>query len=217
MSKAIYGKKLRMSKFFDENGRELLVTAIQAGPCPVVQVKTAETDGYRAIQVGFDPYTRKKGLNKPLSGHFGRAGVDPMRHLREIRVAEGEEYKSGDVLRAGLFEVGDWVDVSGTSKGRGFAGGVKRHGWGGGRATHGSMFHRAPGSIGQSSYPSRVIKGKRLPGRMGNERVTVQGLKVVRIDAENDLLYVRGNVPGANGGLLLIRESVKRKSKKSHK
>ncbi len=217
MLKAIVGKKLRMTKFFDEKGLEVPVTAVQAGPCTVIQVKTEEHDGYRAIQVGFDPYTRKKGLNQPLGGHFKKAGVEPTRCVREIRVGADEEYKPGDVLRAGLFEVGDWVDVTGTSKGKGFAGGIKRHGWSGGRASHGSMFHRAPGSIGQSSYPSRVIKGKTLPGRMGNDRVTVQGLRVVRIDPENDLLYVQGSIPGANGGLLLIRESVKKKAKRKHK
>ena len=147
MRKAIFGKKLRMTKFFDEHGLAVPVTAIQAGPCAVVQVKTEEVDGYRALQVGFDPYTRKKGLNKPLSGHFEKAGVEPMRCLRELRVPEGEGYKPGDVLRAGLFKEGDWVDITGTSKGKGFAGGIKRHGWRGGRASHGSMFHRAPGGL----------------------------------------------------------------------
>jgi len=216
MHKALVGKKLRMTKFFDAQGHAVPVTAVQAGPCVVVQVKSEEVDGYRALQVGFDPCTRKKGLNKPLSGHFKKAGVEPMRRLRELRIAGGEEYKPGDVLRAGLFKEGDWVDVIGTSKGKGFAGGIKRHGWRGGRASHGSMFHRAPGSIGQSSYPSRVIKGKTLPGRMGGERVTMEGLQVVRVDSENDVLYIQGSVPGANGGLLLIRESVKKKAKRRH-
>ena len=217
MPKAIYGKKLRMTKFFDENGREVPVTAILAGPCPVVCVKSQEVDGYRAIQVGFDPYTRKRGLNKPLSGHLKKTGTEPVRHLREIRLSDGEQYQAGDVLRAALFSPGDWVDVSGVSKGKGFAGGVKRHGWSGGRGSHGSMFHRAPGSIGASSYPSRVIKGKKLPGRMGGERVTVQRLQVVQVDTENNLLYIKGSVPGANGGLVLIKQSVKSLTDKKHR
>jgi large subunit ribosomal protein L3 len=214
MPKSIYGKKLRMTKYYDEAGREVPVTAILAGPCPVVQVKTGEKDGYRAIQVGFEPHDRKKGLNKPMAGHFEKNGVDVHRKLREIRLMEDEEYKPGDVLEAGQFASGDFVDVSGVSKGKGFAGGVKRHGWGGGRATHGSMFHRGPGSIGQSAYPSRVIKGKTLPGRMGNERVTTLGLQVVNVDAENNVIYIRGSVPGPNGGLVYIRESLKKKKAK---
>ena len=217
MLKAIFGKKIRMTKFFDENGLEVPVTAVQAGPCPVVQVKTEASDGYRAIQIGFDASKRKKSVNKPQGGHFEKASVEPTRYLRELRVSDSEDHKPGDVLRAGLFEEGDWVDVTGTSKGKGFAGGIKRHGWRGGKASHGSMFHRGPGSIGQSSYPSRVIKGKNLPGRMGSDRVTIQGLQVVRVDPENNLLYIKGSVPGANGGLLLIRNSVKRKPKRKHK
>jgi len=213
MPKAIYGKKVCMTRYFESTGREVPVTAIQAGPCPVVQVKSEETDGYRAIQVGFEAYNRKKGLVKPLTGHFKKSGVAAMRFLREIRLKEGEEYKTGDVLQADQFAEGDWVDVIGVTKGHGFQGGVRRHNWAGGRASHGSMFHRAPGSIGASSYPSRVIKGKRLPGRMGNDTMTVQGLKVVKVDAENNMLYVKGSVPGANGGLLLVRTSVKNKKK----
>lgn len=214
MPKSIYGKKLQMTKYFTEEGREVSVTAIQAGPCPVVQVKSKDKDGYDAIQVGYEPYTRKKGLNKPLTGHFKKWGAEPMRHLREIRTGEGEQFKSGDALTVGQFTAGDWVDVTGTSKGKGFAGGMKRHGWRGGRGSHGSMFHRAPGSIGASSYPSRVIKGMRMAGRMGNDRVTIQGLQVVFVDSENHMLYVKGSVPGANGGLVLVRESIKAKKAK---
>jgi len=213
MPKTIYGKKVKMTKSFDPEGREVPVTAIQAGPCPVVQVKTKGKEGYDAIQVGFDPYTRKKGLNKPLSGHLRKFNAEPVRVLREIRLAEGESFQVGEVLTVKQFEAGDWVDVCGISKGRGFAGGVKRHGWRGGRDSHGSMFHRAPGSIGASSYPSRVIKGMRMAGRMGNDRVTILGLQVVHVDADNHLLYVRGSVPGANGGLVYVRESVKKKKK----
>jgi large subunit ribosomal protein L3 len=153
-------------------------------------------------------------LNKPLTGHFKKWGAQPMRHLREIRTVEGEQIKSGDTLTVEQFTAGDWVDVTGTSKGKGFAGGMKRHGWSGGRGSHGSMFHRAPGSIGASSYPSRVIKGMRMAGRMGNDRVTIQGLQVVLVDAENHVLYVKGSVPGANGGLVLVRESIKAKKAK---
>jgi len=211
MPKSIYGKKLRMTKWFDEGGREVPVTAVLAGPCPVVQVKTLEKDGYRAVQVGFEALARKRGPNKAMAGHFQKSGVEVSRYLREIRLSADEELKPGDVLRADLFKAGECVDVTGVSKGRGFAGGMKRHGWSGGRASHGSMFHRAPGSIGQSSYPSRVIKGKALPGRMGAEQVTTQGLEVVQVDAENNLIYIKGSVPGANGGLVLIRQSLKKK------
>ena len=211
MPKSIYGKKLRMSKYFSEEGHEIPVTAIAAGPCPVIQVKTKEKEGYDAIQVGLQPVTQKKGLNQPLTGHLKKNGIDPVKYLREIRLNQGEEYKVGDVLTVEQFAAGDWVDVCGVTKGRGFAGGMKRHGWHGGRATHGSMFHRAPGSIGQSSYPSRVIKGKKLPGRMGNQRVTMMGLQVVQVDKENHVIYVKGSVPGANGGLVYLRESIKKK------
>lgn len=212
MPKAIYGKKVRMTRMFDADGQVIPVTAVQAGPCPVVQEKTAEKEGYRAIQVGYEPRSRK-GVNRPMDGHFKRAGVQATHYLKEIRLKEDEEFKVGDILDVGQFEEGDSVDVTGVSKGKGFAGGVKRHGWGGGRATHGSMFHRAPGSIGQSSYPSRVIKGKTLPGRMGDERVTVQGLRVMKVDAENHIIYLKGSIPGANGGLVMVRESVKSKKK----
>jgi large subunit ribosomal protein L3 len=202
----LIGKKVGMTQLFDENGKVVPVTVIEAGPCPVVQRKTAASDGYEAIQIGFWPQLKAKRVTKPMRGHFENAKVAPQKHLREFRLgpAAPSGYTVGQVLTVALFEVGEKVRVTGTSKGKGFQGGVKRWGFRGGPATHGSMFHRAPGSIGASSFPSRVFKGHHMPGRMGGALTTVKGLKVVKIILEQNLLLVRGAVQGPAGGLLTI-------------
>lgn len=211
MAKAIkqglIARKRGMTQLFGEGGNAIPVTVLEAGPCTVVQVKTRATDGYEALQLGFEP--KRKNVTKPMAGHFKKAKVDPTRVLREIHLETTEGYQVGQTLTVELFKPGELVDVTGVSKGRGFQGGVKRHGWSGGPATHGSMFHRAPGSIGASSDPSRVFPGHHLPGRMGADRVTVSHLEVVRVVPEQNLLVVKGAVPGATGGLLLVRKSVK--------
>lgn len=206
MSIGLIGKKVGMTQLFDENGKVVPVTVIEAGPCPVVQRKTAASDGYEAIQIGFWPQLKAKRVTRPMRGHFENAKVAPQKHLREFRLgpAAPSGYTVGQVLTVALFEVGEKVRVTGTSKGKGFQGGVKRWGFRGGPATHGSMFHRAPGSIGASSFPSRVFKGHHMPGRMGGALTTVKGLKVVKIILEQNLLLVRGAVQGPAGGLLTI-------------
>lgn len=209
--RAILGTKMRMTRVYSEDGTAVAATAIEAGPCPVVQVKTREKDGYEALQVGLDELTKKNLVNRPKEGHFKRAKVNATRHLREIPRPNGEDIQPGHVIKADIFKPGDRVDVTGTSKGKGFQGGVKRHNWHGGRATHGSHFHRRAGSIGAASTPSKVMKGKNMPGHMGHERITVQSLEVVHVDAENNLLFVKGAVPGTPGGLLIIKEAVKTK------
>jgi large subunit ribosomal protein L3 len=198
-----------MTQIFGDDGNHLPVTVIQAGPCTVLALRTRQSHGYDAIQLGFEP---KKKVAKPVAGHFKKVGVEPMRVIREIRLEKGEMlqgYQVGQTVTADLFKPGELVDVVGVTKGKGFQGGVKRHGWYGGDATHGSMFHRAPGSIGASSDPSRVWPGHRLPGRMGGERNTVLNLRVVRVMPEQHLVLIRGAVPGANGSLVVIRKSVK--------
>jgi large subunit ribosomal protein L3 len=200
-------RKRGMTQVFGKDGNVIPVTVLEAGPCTVVQVKTQASDGYEAIQIGFEP--KKKNVTKPMVGHFKKANVTPVRVLREVRLKTTEGYQIGQTLTVEQFKPGELVDVSGVTKGKGFQGGVKRHGWSGGDATHGSMFHRAPGSIGASSDPSRVYPGHRLPGRMGGDRRTVAHLEVVRVMPEQNLLLVRGAVPGATGGLLLVRKSVK--------
>ena len=203
--KGILGRKIGMAQLFDEKGQALPVTVIEAGPCYVTQVKTVGTDGYNAIQIGFG---HAKTLNKPESGHLG--DLAPLRHLREIRTDDSAEYKVGQLINVSLFELGEAVDVTGVSKGRGFAGAVKRYGFSGGPKTHGQSDRlRAVGSIGSGSTPGRVKKGKRMPGHMGNRRVTTLGLGVVRVYPDRNLLAVHGAVPGAKKGLLLIRNSVK--------
>jgi large subunit ribosomal protein L3 len=203
----ILGKKLGMTQIYMEDGTAVPVTVVQAGPCLVVQRKTAGEDGYEAVQLGLVEEGRKVRVGRPREGHFKKAGVAPMRSLVELPVMADDEAKAGDQVKASVFAVDDYVDVIGASKGKGFQGVIKRHGFGGGRATHGSMFHRAPGSIGQSAYPSRVFPGTRLPGRMGGERVTVKNLKVVKVDEENNLLYLRGAVPGAKDNFLTLRRA----------
>jgi len=206
-SEGLIGRKVGMTQLFSEDGRQLPVTVIQAGPCTVVEVRTKATHGYDALQLGFEP--KKKNVTKPAAGHFKKAGVGPMRILREMRLGKLEGYQKGQAVTVELFSPGELVDVSGVTKGKGFQGGVKRHGWHGGDATHGSMFHRAPGSIGASSDPSRVWPGHRLPGRMGGDRRTVLNLQVIRVMPEQNLLVVQGAVPGASGSLVLVRKSVK--------
>ena len=197
-----------MTQVFDDDGRVVPVTVLKAGPCVVVQRRSASRDGYEAIQVGLVDYLREKLVNKPAKGHFARAGVEPVRYLREFRLAPGEEgLQPGDRILAEHFKPRERVDVLGVSKGKGFQGVVKRHNFHGGGATHGSMFHRAPGSIGQSAYPARVFKGVRLPGRMGGNRVTVQGLEIVEVHPDDDVILVRGAVPGARGGYVAIRRA----------
>ena len=207
MKQGLIARKRGMTQVFGDDGNVTPVTVLEAGPCTVVQLKTRARDGYEALQLGFEP--KRKNVSKPLAGHFKKANLVPSRVLREVRVESLEGYQVGQTLTVDLFKPGDLVDVSGVTKGQGFQGGIKRHGWTGGEASHGSMFHRAPGSIGASSDPSRVFPGHRLPGRMGAARVTVPHLEVVRVVPEQHLLVVRGAVPGATGGLVVIRKSVK--------
>jgi large subunit ribosomal protein L3 len=209
MIKGILGKKLGMTRVFAADGRCIPVTVVEAGPCVVLQKKTAATDGYDALQLGFG--TRKTHrVNQPEMGHFRKVGKGAFAHLREIRAENVDGYQVGDEITCdSVFAAGDIVDVTATSKGKGFQGVIKRHHYSGGPETHGHMFHRAPGSIGSSSFPSRVWKGKTLPGHMGSERVTVQRLKVVEARPEENLLFVSGAVPGARGGLLVVRKSKK--------
>lgn len=208
MLNAILGRKLGMTRVFTEDGRWIEVTLLQAGPCTVVQRKTTDGDGYEAVQVGFEERKEKK-TNKPLAGHFKKHGVTPKRILKEFRVEAGTELNPGDTIKSDIFKRGDRVDVQGRSKGKGFAGVIKRHAFGGGPGAHGSHSHRVPGSIGQSADPSKVYKGKRMPGHMGDKNITTQNLEVVVVDAEKNLLGVRGAVPGANGGLVIVKQSVK--------
>jgi large subunit ribosomal protein L3 len=208
MVTGIIGRKVGMTQLFLEDGTVAPATVLQAGPCVVVQGKNAESDGYEAVQLGFVEDNPIRA-NKPTAGHFKKANVPPTRVRREVRLAKGAEApKLGDQVLCSIFNTGERVDVVGTSKGKGFQGTVKRHHFRGGDKTHGSMFHRAPGSIGASSYPSRVLPGMRMHGHMGSDRVTTRNLKVLKVDAENNLIVVRGAVPGANGNYVLIRKAV---------
>jgi large subunit ribosomal protein L3 len=209
MVNGIIGKKIGMTQLFLEDGTVEPATVLQAGPCVVVQAKSADKDGYEAVQLGLVSAKQYKA-NKPTAGHHKAANVPATRVRREVKRVNGADApKPGDsIVVANVFNQGERVDVIGTSKGHGFQGVMKRHHFGGGQATHGSMFHRAPGSIGASSYPSRVVKGMRMGGHMGDARVTVRNLKVLRIDADNNLMVVRGAVPGANGGYVVIRKAV---------
>ncbi len=209
MVDGLIGIKVGMTQVFDANGNVVPVTAIKAGPCIVVQVKSQNADGYDAIQLGLVEFIRPSRVNKPKSGHFKKAGVPPCRVLREFRSGNGEEApKVGDqILVNQVFKLDDKVDVLGTSKGRGFAGLIKRHHFGGGAASHGSMFHRAPGSIGASAFPSRVLPGMRAAGHMGSDNVTTQNVKVIRIQEQDNILLVKGAVPGRNGGYVVIKKA----------
>ena len=202
------GKKIGMTQIFTEEGVQVPVTVVAVEPQVVVQRKTTDIDGYEAIQVATGA-VKEKRVNKPLRGHFDKAGVEYKRVLREFPLAEGEDFNVGDELNVTVFEEGDKVDVTGTSKGKGTAGLIKRHNFGRGRETHGSKFHRMPGGMGAASYPGRVWKGHRMMGRMGNERVTVQNLEVVRVDADNNFLLIKGAVPGPKNGLVRVRATVK--------
>ena len=206
MLRGYLGKKVGMSRVFRDDGRVVPVTMIQAGPCSVTQIKTKESDGYQAVQLGFDPV---KKLNKPKSGHL--KGSSPVRHLREVKADDVGEFELGQQIGVDIFEPGELVDVIGTSKGRGFAGVMKRHGFGGGPRTHGQSDRaRAPGSIGGGTTPGKVCKGLKMAGHMGNARITVKNLEIVQVDPERNLLFVKGGVPGAPNGLLMIRRTGKR-------
>jgi large subunit ribosomal protein L3 len=210
MLKGIFGKKLGMSQVFTNDGRRIPVTVIEAGPCVVLQKKTVDQDGYNALQLGFG--TRKSHrVNKPEIGHLRKAGKGAFAYLRELRADSVDEYQLGEEVTCGIFDAGDIVDVTATSKGKGFQGVIKRWNFAGGRATHGSMFHRSGGSIGASAWPSRVFKGKKMAGQMGNARVTTQNLQVVEVRADQNLLLIRGAVPGPKNGLVMIRKGVKAK------
>lgn len=208
MQKAILGKKLGMTQVFAEDGTVIPVTVVLAGPVTVTQLKTVENDSYKAVQVGFTDIPERK-VNKPLKGHFDKAGVSYKKTLREFRFDDGVEYNVGDEIKADVFAAGDKIDVTGTSKGKGFAGTTKRWGTHRGPMSHGSGYHRGVGSMGACSTPSRVMKNKKLPGHMGVEKVTVQNLDVVKVDAEKNLLLIKGAVPGPKGGLLKIVNTVK--------
>jgi large subunit ribosomal protein L3 len=211
MITGIIGKKVGMTQIFDPDGTVHPATVIKAGPCVIVQAKTAQTDGYEAVQLGLVEEAPAK-VGKPLTGHYKKANVPPTRVRREVKVVAGpgnnDAAKAGDPVLVSIFASGDRVDVIGTGRGKGFQGVVKRHHFAGGAATHGSMFHRAPGSIGASSFPSRVVKGMRAAGRMGGGRVTIRNLKVVRVDADNHLLIVQGGIPGAPSGYVIVRKAV---------
>ena len=208
MKKALIGKKVGMTQIFDENGSVIPVTVIEAGPCVVAQVKTIENDGYEAVQLGFGEVKENK-LNKPVKGHFAKANVTAKKHLREFRLDSIEGIKVGDELKADVFAAGDKIDVQGTSKGKGFQGVIKRHGQHRGPMGHGSMYHRRPGSMGSTSTPGRVFKGKKLPGHMGRVTVTIQNLDVVKVDLDKNVILVKGSVPGPKGAILKIKSAIK--------
>lgn len=204
MAKAILGRKLGMTQVWGDGDRLIPVTVIEAGPCVVSQLKTVKRDGYSAVQLAYGDIKQNK-VNKPMAGHFAKAKVEPKRHVAEVRLDEGESAKVGDQIKVDIFEAGGQVHITGTSKGKGFQGVMKRHNYKGGPGGHGSHFHREPGSVGQCATPSRVFKGLGLPGHMGDETVTVRNLEVVRVDAEQNLLLVKGAVPGGKNALLIIR------------
>jgi len=207
MITGLLGKKVGMTQLLENDGTVIPVTVIKAGPCVVVQKKTKQKDGYDAVQLGFVEFVKPKRVNKPMTGHYKKSNVAPARFLREIAVQGEEGANPGDQVKVDIFSQNELVHIIGTSKGRGFAGLVKRHHFRGGRATHGSRFHRAAGPIGSSAYPSRVLKGMRMAGHLGNARVTVQNLRVARVDQENNLLFLRGAVPGPPGGYVIVEKS----------
>lgn len=206
--KSILGKKLGMTQVFDETGNVVPVTVVEAGPVVVTQIKTQETDGYNAVQVGYLE-RKEKHSNQPMKGHFSKAGVELKKHLREILVESTEGYSLGQEIKADIFEANQHVDVVGTSKGKGTQGSIKRHNYSRGPESHGSKSHRVGGARSAGSYPARVFKGRKGSGKMGNERVTVQNLEVVRVDVENNLLLIKGAIPGPKGGLVTIKETIK--------
>lgn len=208
MKKGLIGKKLGMTQIFDEKGNVVPVTVIEAGPCVVAQVKTVETDGYNAIQLGYGE-VKAKHINKPEAGHFAKSKLENKKHLREFRLEDISNFKVGDEVKADIFATGEKVDIQGTSKGKGFQGVIKRHGQHRGPMGHGSMYHRRPGSMGATSTPGRVFKGKKLPGHMGSVTVTIQNLDVVAVDMDKNVILVKGSVPGAKGAILKIKSAVK--------
>ena len=208
MKKGIIGRKVGMTQIFDEKGNVIPVTVIEAGPCVVAQVKTEETDGYNAVQLGFGD-VKDKHINKPEAGHFTKAKLANKKHLREFRLDSIEGIKVGDEVKADVFVAGEKVDVQGTSKGKGFQGVIKRHGQSRGPMGHGSMYHRRPGSMGSTSTPGRVFKGKKLPGHMGRVTVTIQNLDVVKVDMDKNVLLIKGSVPGTKGAILKVKSAVK--------
>ena len=212
MKKAILGKKIGMTQIFVDDGRLVPVTVVEAGPCTVTQVKTVANDGYEAVQVGFGELTEqraKKLLNKPEQGHFAKAGVAPARHLREFRFEDISGYSVGDAIKCDVFAAGDKIDVIGTSKGHGYTGVIQRWNAHTGPMSHGSKYHRGVGSLSANSDPSRVFKNKKMAGQYGGERVTIQNLEIVKVDAERNLLMIKGAIPGANGSLVMVRDAIK--------
>ncbi|MGC6456147.1 MAG: 50S ribosomal protein L3 [Coraliomargaritaceae bacterium] len=214
MKVALLGKKIGMTQVFDDDNRLIPVTAIEVGPCPVTQVKTAEKDGYSAVQIGYRPQKEQR-LSKAARGHFKKAGVEAHAELSEFRTEEGTDLNVGDVLTVDRFEAGQKIDVVGTSKGRGFQGVVKRYGFAGGPASHGSMFHRRGGSYGMCQWPGHVIKGKKMPGHMGDVQRTVQNLTVVKVLTDENIILVKGSIPGSRGSLVTVRSAVKNKLAKA--
>jgi large subunit ribosomal protein L3 len=212
MIKAIIGKKLGMTSIYDENGKAIAVTAIEAGPCIITQIKTDKIDGYNAIQIGFGDVKAKK-LNKPIKQHFKNKGIKPKKVLMEVRVDNTKDFKVGDIIKTSVFEKGDVVKVTARSKGKGFTGAMKRYGFSGQPASHGSQYHRALGSTGASSYPSRVFKGKKMPGRHGYKKVSTLGLEIFEVDEESNVILVKGSIPGTKGRIVLIQDMGKRRGK----
>lgn len=208
MAKGILGRKVGMTQIFNPEGQAIPVTVIEAGPCVIIQKKSVATDGYEAIQLGFAE-KKERLVNKPMKGHFNKAGVKPLRFIHEIRVDSGENYDLGQEIKADVFNEGEFVDVTGTSKGKGFAGVIKRWNFNRAAMTHGSMYHRRSGSLGATD-PARVFKGRKLPGRLGGERTTIQGLQVAKVDPERNLLLIKGSIPGANGSFVVVKETVVR-------
>ena len=213
MAIGLLGKKLGMTQIYDEKGVRIPVTLIQAGPCPIIQKRVPEKDGYSALQIGFDTRSAKN-VTRPMVGHFKKAGVDPLRVIQEVRLDDVKDFEVGQALNIELFEVGESVDVVGISKGHGFSGSIKRHNQSCGPMSHGSHYHRGPGSMGQSAWPSHVFKGKKLPGQFGAVRTTVQNLKIVGADLDKNLLIIKGSIPGHNNGYVMIKKSVKVKAGK---
>ncbi len=203
----ILGKKIGMTQVFDSQGKLTPVTVIEAGPCVVIQQKDLENDGYQAVQVGYGSI-KEQNVNKPKKGQFAKAGVAPLRYLREMKVDDLSQYPLGHEIKADVFQAGDMVDITGTSKGKGMAGVIKRHNFGRGPMTHGSRHHRSPGSVGPLG-PSKIFKGKKMPGRLGGDKVTIQGLEIVQVDAAKNLILVKGSVPGARKNLITIRKAIK--------
>ena len=209
MNKGLIAKKLGMTQIFDEKGAVIPVTVLEAGPCTVVQIKNEETDGYKAVQLGFGD-VKEKHVTKPVKGHFNKAKVAPKKHLREFRLDNVEDFKVGNEIKVDIFQAEDMVDIQGISKGKGFQGVIKRHGQHRGPMGHGSMYHRRPGSMGACATPGRVFKGKKLPGHMGHVTVTIQNLKVVRVDLDKNVILVKGSVPGPKGAILKVKNAVKK-------